>query len=163
MSSLRFYQIPALGYCGIEEADGFITRLLLGDEAEGECIGDESPVMTEAVCQLTEYAEGKRRSFTVSLRPAGTPFQQSVWAALQKIPWGEYRTYGQIAGMLDLPGGARAVGNAVGANPLPVFIPCHRVLAAGGGLGGFRLGKEWKEKLLYLEHIVIRGRKIENF
>lgn len=79
---------------------------------------------------------------------AGTSFQQSVWRALQSIPAGETRTYGEIACSLGRPRAMRAVGQACGANPIPVLVPCHRVLGAGGALGGFSGGLEWKRRLL---------------
>lgn len=163
MDSLWFYQIPLLGRCGIEGDDTHITRLLLGSEAVGERRGDETSLMAEAARQLTEYAEGKRQQFTVPVRPEGTPFQRRVWEYLCQIPFGEHRAYGEIAAAFGMSGGARAVGNAVGANPIPVLIPCHRVLAAGGRLGGFRLGADLKVKLLELEHIAHHDRKIEKF
>lgn len=154
MTHLRFYQIPLLGRCGIEADGTCITRVLLGREAKGSCQGVETSLTAEAARQLTEYLTGKRRQFELPLRPAGTQFQKEVWAALVQIPWGEYRTYGQIAEQLGCPGAARAVGNAVGANPIPILIPCHRVLAAGGGMGGFRLGLDLKVQLLELEHVI---------
>lgn len=82
---------------------------------------------------------------------AGTPFQQSVWQEMLKIPMGQTLTYGEIAENLNNPGAVRAVGMACGANPIPVIIPCHRVLAAGGKIGGFSSGLEWKYQLLKIE------------
>jgi O-6-methylguanine DNA methyltransferase len=84
----------------------------------------------------------------------GTEFQQSVWRALQKISAGKTRSYGEIAGLIRKPKAVRAVGGACGANPIPVLIPCHRVLAANGKLGGFSGGLDWKRKLLAVEEIV---------
>jgi O-6-methylguanine DNA methyltransferase len=81
----------------------------------------------------------------------GTTFQRSVWNELLRIPLGQTRTYGEIARRLALPGAARAVGAACGANPVPLIVPCHRVVAAGGRLGGFSGGAGWKEKLLAIE------------
>ena len=83
----------------------------------------------------------------------GTPFQKKVWLALTKIPHGETRTYGEVAKSIGSPGAARAVGTACGANPLPILIPCHRVLAAGGKLGGYSGGLDIKKKLLACEGI----------
>ena len=85
----------------------------------------------------------------------GTPFQQNVWRALQKIPRGKTRSYGEIARRIDKPKAVRAVGGACGANPIPIFVPCHRVLAANGTLGGFSGGLNWKRKLLAGEGIVL--------
>jgi O-6-methylguanine DNA methyltransferase len=81
----------------------------------------------------------------------GTPFQQKVWALLRMIPFGETRTYGQVAAALGQPLAARAVGAACGANPVPVIVPCHRVLASNGKLGGYSAGLDWKRKLLAAE------------
>jgi O-6-methylguanine DNA methyltransferase len=82
---------------------------------------------------------------------AGTPFQQSVWRALEKIPFGQTRSYGEIASAIGNAKGVRAVGGACGANPIPVLVPCHRVLAANGKLGGFAGGLAWKRTLLERE------------
>jgi len=82
---------------------------------------------------------------------AGTPFQRKVWAALRQIPAGQTESYGRLAAALGAPKAARAVGSACGANPIPLFIPCHRVVPAGGGLGGFSGGLHWKRRLLALE------------
>lgn len=84
---------------------------------------------------------------------AGTEFQQKVWRALLEIPPGQVKSYAEIATAVGKPNGARAVGMACGANPVPVFVPCHRVLAAGGGLGGFSGGLDWKRRLLGIEGI----------
>jgi O-6-methylguanine DNA methyltransferase len=81
----------------------------------------------------------------------GTPFQQQIWKALLQIPPGRTRTYGELAADAGHPGAARAVGSACGANPIPVLVPCHRVVPSGGGLGGFSGGLGWKETLLRRE------------
>jgi len=87
----------------------------------------------------------------------GTPFQRRVWAVLRQIPAGRTESYGQVAAALGSPGAARAVGSACGANPVPLLIPCHRVLASGGGLGGFSGGLHWKRRLLACEGHEDRG------
>jgi O-6-methylguanine DNA methyltransferase len=84
---------------------------------------------------------------------AGTPFQQKVWRALREIPLGQTRSYSEIAAAVDHPRAVRAVGGACGANPIPVLVPCHRVLAQGGKLGGFSAGLGWKERLLECEGV----------
>jgi O-6-methylguanine DNA methyltransferase len=86
---------------------------------------------------------------------SGTSFQQAVWRALQRIPAGRTLSYGDVARKVGRPGAARAVGAACGANPIPVLVPCHRVLASGGGLGGFTSGLEWKRKLLAREGVAL--------
>jgi methylated-DNA-[protein]-cysteine S-methyltransferase len=113
---------------------------------------EESPKRLAAVRrQILEYFAGKRRDFELSLAPAGTAFQQRVWAELLLIPYGQTRSYGDLAKRLGQPGASRAVGSANGSNPICLVIPCHRVIATGGGLGGFAFGLEMKRRLLDLE------------
>lgn len=100
--------------------------------------------------ELEAYLAGRRRSFNVTLAPEGSEFQLQVWQALLRIPYGETVTYGQLAERVGKAGGAQAVGGAVGANPLPLFIPCHRVVAAKG-MGGYSGGEALKRVLLTLE------------
>ncbi|MCK5861267.1 MAG: MGMT family protein [Candidatus Hydrogenedentes bacterium] len=104
---------------------------------------------------LKRYVSGESVSFnTIPLDIAsGTPFQQRVWRAATTIPYGEYLSYGQLAQQIGQPGAARAVGSALGANPVCVVVPCHRILAANGRLGGFTAGLHWKRFLLTLEGI----------
>jgi len=108
-------------------------------------------VVAQAVTQLREYFAGKRREFDVPLAVQGTAFQRSVWRALQEIPYGETISYGELAKRVGNPKASRAAGSANGANRIPIVIPCHRVIAAGGKLGGFGGGLPVKEKLLALE------------
>jgi len=109
------------------------------------------PVLAEAERQLGEYFAGKRQRFTVPLEFHGTDFQKEVWAALLTIPYGETRTYGQIAGQIGRPDSQRAVGAANGRNPISILAPCHRVIGTNGKLTGFAGGLETKAKLLALE------------
>ncbi|HTL20527.1 MAG TPA: methylated-DNA--[protein]-cysteine S-methyltransferase [Steroidobacteraceae bacterium] len=104
-----------------------------------------------AQTQLGEYFRGMRRGFELSLAPDGTPFQLAVWRALSAIPYGETVSYGELARRLGLEAGARAVGLANGANPLPIIVPCHRVIGADGTLTGFGGGLPIKRSLLALE------------
>jgi len=105
----------------------------------------------EARAQLAEYFAGERRTFDLELDPAGTPWQRLVWAALREIPYGETRSYGEIARGLGRPGAARAVGAANGRNPVSIVVPCHRVVGADGRLTGYGGGVERKAALLALE------------
>ena len=108
---------------------------------------------TEQVAgQLEEYMAGRRRQFTIPLAPVGTQFQMRVWEELTKIPYGETRSYKEIAQAIGQPGASRAVGMANNKNPLPLLIPCHRVIGANGKLSGYAGGVELKERLLELEH-----------
>ena len=116
---------------------------------------EETPsVLALAACQLSEYCAGKRKTFELPLRPEGTEFQRRVWAALSEIPYGETRSYGQIAATIGNPGAGRAVGMANHKNPLPIVVPCHRVIGAGGSLTGYAGGLDIKRKLLELEGVL---------
>jgi O-6-methylguanine DNA methyltransferase len=101
--------------------------------------------------QLEAYAAGRRKAFEVPFRLHGSPFEQRVWAALQRIPFGETRSYGQLASALGDPKLSRAVGRANGANPVSILVPCHRVIGADGSLTGYAGGLPMKERLLRLE------------
>ena len=111
----------------------------------------DHPVLVETERQLGEYFAGTRRSFDVPLSFAGTDFQKRVWAALLAIPFGETRSYGEIADQLGAPGASRAVGAANGRNPISIIAPCHRVVGSNGKLTGFAGGLEAKAFLLDLE------------
>jgi methylated-DNA-[protein]-cysteine S-methyltransferase len=107
--------------------------------------------VAEAIRQLREYFAGKRTGFDLPLAPKGTDFQRAVWRQLQEIPYGETISYGELARRVGNPKAARAVGSANGSNPLPIVIPCHRVIAGDGSIGGFGGGLPTKEILLALE------------
>ena len=109
------------------------------------------PVLVEAERQLKDYFSKKRKSFSVKLDFRGTEFQKKVWAALLTIPFGETRSYGQIAKQIQNPKAVRAVGAANGKNPIPIIAPCHRVIGSTGKLTGFGGGLEAKARLLALE------------
>ncbi len=112
-------------------------------------------IALEAARQLAEYFLGHRQRFELPLAPSGTPFQRAVWEALGDIPYGETVTYADIASRVGRPQAVRAVGQANGANPLPVLLPCHRVVASGGRLGGYGGGVALKLALLRLEGSVM--------
>ncbi len=112
---------------------------------------DEHPLLTEAAQQLAEYFAGKRETFDLKLAAEGTPFQKRVWAALRQIPYGETRTYAQIAEEVGQPKAVRAVGAANGRNPISIVVPCHRVIGSNGTLTGFAGGLKTKSFLLQLE------------
>lgn len=105
----------------------------------------------DAALQLEEYFAGERREFDLDLDPAGTTFQRRVWAALLTIPYGQTRSYGEIARQIEAPGASRAVGVANGHNPIGIIVPCHRVIGANGSMTGYGGGIERKKTLLALE------------
>jgi methylated-DNA-[protein]-cysteine S-methyltransferase len=112
---------------------------------------DHHPVLVETERQLKEYFSGRRKRFSVKLDLRGTPFQKMVWRTLLKIPFGETRTYGEIARQLGRPNAARAVGAANGKNPISIIAPCHRLVGSTGKLHGFAGGLNAKADLLKLE------------
>ena len=121
------------------------VRLGVADESPGH------PLLSEVERQLTEYFAGQRTTFDLPLDCGGTPFQQSVWNALRSIPFGETRSYTEIASQIGRPRAVRAAGAANGRNPIAIVTPCHRVIGAGGQLTGFAGGLEAKAYLLSLE------------
>lgn len=137
-----------VGTLWIEEADGAVScvtsRPLSGPEGN-------APVLEQAKKELTEYFAGTRKTFSVPLNPRGTDFQRAVWAALREIPYGETRSYGQIAAQVGNPKAGRAVGMANNRNPIAIIVPCHRVIGANGSLTGYAGGLNVKEELLALE------------
>ena len=111
----------------------------------------QDAVLKQCAAQLDEFFAGKRKTFDLPLAPQGTPFQQAVWQALKQIPYGELRSYRDIAEILNKPTATRAVGSANGRNPLPIVVPCHRVIGSDGSLTGFAGGLEAKKVLLRLD------------
>lgn len=119
--------------------------------ANGAATDAASAILDEAERQLAQYFEGTRSEFDLPLSPAGTPFQVEVWGALARIPYGETVSYADVARSIDRPTAVRAVGGANGRNPIAIIIPCHRVIAADGTLGGYTGGLQIKRELLALE------------
>ncbi len=151
----------------ISRLDSPIGRLeLRGDDAavtglsiarEGVLPHDDRPerandVLEMARRQLAEYFAGERTSFDVPVRLVGTPFQLAVWAVLERLGWGEAISYGALAAAIGKPGSARAIGGAVGANPVPIIVGCHRVLASDGRITGYSGGNGIPTKLWLLGH-----------
>ncbi|MBI3419858.1 MAG: methylated-DNA--[protein]-cysteine S-methyltransferase [Proteobacteria bacterium] len=117
----------------------------------------ENPVLRKAAAQLKEYFAGKRARFSIPFRFEGTDFQKKVWKGLTRISFGETLSYRGLARKIGEHKAARAVGNANGRNPICIIVPCHRVIAADGGMGGFTGGLDKKRKLLKLEQIAIKA------
>ena len=139
----------ALGSVTFVEEDGALLAITTQHTYEGERL--ETPLIQEAYRQLTEYLIGVRKCFDLPLNPRGTEFQQQVWKALCDIPYGETRSYKQIAEAIGNPKAVRAVGMANNRNPLLIVVPCHRVIGANGKLVGYGAGIDKKEFLLKLE------------
>lgn len=138
------------------DADGTLVELWLPNRKRRDVSTEQFPTaartgMDAAETQLNEYFAGKRRAFDLALAPSGSPFERRVWARLREIPYGATTSYGAIAVEFGLINGARAVGRANGANPIPIVIPCHRVIGADGTLTGFGGGLPLKQALLELE------------
>lgn len=140
---LAFLELPHASGSGLA---GFLQRL--GPDC---AVKPGFAPNRDAIAQVTEYLEGKRDRFTLALDLRGTDFQRAVWQALLAIPYGETRTYAEVAAAVGCPKAVRATGSANGANPVPLVVPCHRVVAAGGRLGGYGGGAVLKARLLALE------------
>jgi len=147
-----FFYSTSVGKIGIADNGEAITNLHFGGEEAPQGVNvKETALIREAAAQLNDYLAGKRKLFDVPLAMEGTPFQQAVWKALIAIPYGETRSYGQIAESIGRPKACRAVGMANNKNPIAVFVPCHRVIGANGRLVGYAGGLGIKEKLLNME------------
>lgn len=134
----------------VEAAGGAIVRVAFSDGSGAGVTEPDDALLARAAAQLSEYFAGARRRFDLPLEPRGAAFQRRVWEAVSGIPYGETRTYGEIARAAGSPGAARAVGAANARNPLAILIPCHRVVAAAG-LGGYAGGLALKRRLLAME------------
>ena len=151
MKNLCYYR-TSIGLIGIAENGKSITNLWFqGERIPAHAVEQETSLLAEADKQLLEYLSGERKKFTVPLAPAGTPFQKKVWESLLAIPYGQTKSYGEIAISIGSPRASRAVGMANNRNPISILIPCHRVIGADGGLVGYLGGLDIKEKLLDLE------------
>lgn len=145
------YEGPGLSLM-LEEQDGALIRVYFsGDSLPRTETYWKTPVLQEAARQLDAYFAGELRAFSLPLSPAGTDFQRYIWKLLCEIPYGKTATYGQLALKAGRPRAARAIGLCNNKNPIPIFIPCHRVVGADGSLTGYRGGLALKERLLRLE------------
>lgn len=146
-----------LGKIGIVEENGKIVKIVIinkNDENNknvDDFIEKDTKLLVKAKNELEEYFEGKRKEFDLPLKQEGTEFQKKVWNALSKIPYGEKRTYKEIAKMIGNEKASRAVGMANNKNNIPIIIPCHRVVGSNGKLVGYVLGLDMKQYLLNLE------------
>jgi len=179
-SNRVYYWIADGGLCGslrLAASDASLCKLALRSGPLAQALGRESdaaffswlarvmrpaalteqctPVIGQALAEVNAYLSGDLRAFTIPLDLRGTPFQQSVWAEVARVPYGQTTTYRQIAAHIGRPDTVRAVGAANGANPLPLFIPCHRVIGADGALRGYGGGLDLKAALLQLERAAL--------
>ncbi len=162
--SLAYKTIDSpVGKLKLVASDKGLVAVLWQNERPNRVLLDElvedgrHPVLVSTERQLGEYFAGKRKAFSVALDMRGTPFQRNVWEALLAIPFGETRSYGQLAKQLGNPRATRAVGAANGRNPVSIIVPCHRVIGSSGKLTGFAGGLETKAHLLSLEE---NGKKL---
>jgi methylated-DNA-[protein]-cysteine S-methyltransferase len=155
MKSVFFYDYPVVGMVGIAEENNAIAQVFFCHEKRKEASKgfrvQETPLIKKAAEQIREYLEGKRVKFDLPLMLQGTDFQVSVWKALQTIPAGETRSYGEIAAQIGKPKACRAVGMANHNNPVAIVVPCHRVVGWDGSLTGYGGGLPLKRYLLDLE------------
>ena len=145
---IGLYPCPFGFFRIVEEEDAVVAIDVVKERQEEE---RPSEVTDWAARELHEYLEGERRAFTFPYRLVGTPFRLQVWKELEKVPDGETTTYKRLAEAIGRPGAYHAVGGAVGANPLGIVVPCHRVIGTNGSLTGYAWGLPMKEALLELE------------
>ena len=145
---IGIYACP-FGFFRIVEEEGAVVAIDVVKERQGEEAPSE--VTDLAARELAEYLAGERQVFTFPYRLVGTPFRLQVWHELEKVPYGETTTYKKLAEAIGRPGAYHAVGGAVGANPLSIVVPCHRVIGTDGSLTGYAWGLPMKEALLDLE------------
>lgn len=145
-----FTEKTIFGEFTVAEEHGLVTKLAFGKVL---CAGNynKTDIIAETFKQLDEYFAQKRKSFNIPLNPQGTKYQQKIWSLLLNIPYGETRTYKEIAALAGNENSSRAVGGANHNNPIMILIPCHRVIGSNKSLTGYAYGNEVKEKLLLLE------------
>ncbi len=148
MLRILYYENPNL-CLEMEIEEETINRISFCDKPLNKLV--ENEFEREVIRQFDEYFAGERQEFDLPFFATGTPFQLMVWEELLRIPYGKTMSYGEMAELIGKPHAARAVGNALGANPISIIIPCHRVIASGGTLGGFAGGLPLKRYLLALE------------
>ncbi|WP_209512844.1 methylated-DNA--[protein]-cysteine S-methyltransferase [Sedimentibacter acidaminivorans] len=150
---MMFFYDTTIGKIGISENGKAVTNIYFENESlENKVQLVETPLIKNAFEQIKEYLNGKRKTFDFPIELNGTEFQKSVWRALQEIPYGETKTYKEIAIAIGNEKACRAVGMANNKNPLPIVIPCHRVIGANGKLVGYAGGLNIKENLIKIEN-----------
>jgi len=149
----KCHYLSPLGWLEIESSDDAIVKLIFC-ETSGVIRKAENAVLRQCCVELDEYFAGKRQKFDVKIVFAGTVFQNRIWQELLKIPYGKTISYADLAKAAGNPKACRAAGSANGKNPIAILIPCHRVIASNGGMGGYAYGLEAKKQLLELEIIL---------
>ncbi len=159
MKQYCYYQSP-IGRLLLIGEQGLLEEIHFPNSADHAVIEDnwhhDEECFADVLQQLEEYFAGDRRSFKVKMRLKGTDFQRRVWQELRQVPYGETASYGEIAERIDNPKACRAVGGANGKNPIPIIVPCHRIIGNDGSLTGFGGGLELKKKLLRIEKITLK-------
>jgi methylated-DNA-[protein]-cysteine S-methyltransferase len=151
--TLRYsvYDTVGVGDVTIIANDKALTGLLFGAIDPAGAINEENSVLYDAIIELNQYCYGQRKAFDLKLDPEGSDFEKKVWAYVQTIPYGKVVTYEDVAKGIGEPNGERAVGMALNRNPIPLFIPCHRVVGKNNALVGYIGGLDLKKKLLAME------------
>jgi len=145
--------VSSIRFLDYERTMGPPLKPIIDDDSEGNSNNKATEILLDTtVNEILEFLDGKRRKFTVPTDVLGTDFQQSVWEQVANIPFGETSTYGKIAFEVGSPKASRAVGAANGANPIPIIVPCHRVVGSDGKLTGYAYGTDLKKYLLDLEY-----------
>jgi len=153
MKNIFFYKTP-VGKIALCEENGFVTNLIFNPDKKYEnCEEKETPILKEAFSQLEKYFAGELKNFDIPVSLHGTEFSKKIWQELKKISYGKVLSYGEVAHLIGNPKASRATGTALGKNPIPIIIPCHRVISSDGSIGGFSAGIEIKKKLLKLEQV----------
>ena len=148
-----FYRLKKVDLAIVDNGDA-ITGVFFGHKQPVDHKKAETPLIKKAAAQIEEYLDGKRKQFKLPLALHGTEFQLDVWRALQDIPFGETRSYKEIAASIGRPKAVRAVGMANNRNPISIIVPCHRVIGHDGKLVGYGGGLPLKQRLLELEHAI---------
>ena len=151
-----------VGRLYLAATDEGLTHILFVAQMDHEPLaipgaGAAARIVRETERQLADYFSGRRRDFDVPLAPAGTEFQRAAWKALAEVPYGETISYAELAQRMERPRAVRAVGAANGANPIPIILPCHRIIGADGTLTGYGGGLDTKRRLLSLEGVELQG------
>ena len=147
----KFVYKTILGNILVQEKNSKIIGVKFINDDENYEKGDETELLRETIKEINEYLKGERKNFSVPILMEGTEFQKKVWKELQKIPYGQTRSYKEIAESVGKEKASRAVGMANSKNPIHIIVPCHRIIASNGSLSGFAGGIEIKKKLLKLE------------